>query len=59
MQARSGGAPKYAMDILGLCELVTALCLTLTNLPFVITLTQQKIKVSSIFAPSLARTIEG
>lgn len=30
------------MDILGLSELVKALCLTLTNLPFVIALTKEK-----------------
>ena len=37
MEAFRGGAPKYAIDILDLYEFVIALCLTLTNLPFVIT----------------------
>ena len=49
MVACRGGAPKYATDILHLYEFVIALCLTLTNLPFVITLTPHNTHIINHF----------
>lgn len=43
IRACSGGAAKYAIDILDSCGFVRARCLTLKNLPFVIAFKENKV----------------